>query len=95
MCINIIYIHKTCKWNSPSGNIFRVFAVACAVSITDLEDGSDGASVLAGDSLQADVVFAAVLRVGVTAEGTSVGYLTGSRASKTVRYFWGTPKKVT
>ena len=71
-----------------SGNVFRVFAVAGAVSITDLEHGTNGATVLAGDSLQADVVFTAVFRVGVTAEGASVGHLTGSGASETVRYFF-------
>lgn len=71
----------------PSGNIFRVFAVASAVSIADLEDGSDGAAVLAGDTLEADVVLAAVLGVSVTAEGASVGHLTRSGATETVRYF--------
>lgn len=89
------YVHEVFrKINSPSGNIFRVFAVACAVSVSDLEHGSDGASVLAGNSLQTDVVLAAVFRVGVTAERASVGHLTGSGASETVRYFWETPKRL-
>lgn len=81
--------------NSPSGNVFRVFAVSGAVRVSDLEDGADGASVLAGNSLQTDVVFAAVFRVGVTAERSGVGHLAGSRARETVRYFWETPKMVT
>lgn len=81
--------------NLPSGNIFGVFAVAGAIGITDLEHGSDGASVFAGDSLQADIVLAAVFRVGVTAEGASVRHLTRSGATETVRYFWETPEGVT
>lgn len=72
------------NWDSPSGNIFGVFAVASAVRITDLEDSANGASVLAGDALEADVVFAAVFGVGVTAEGTSVRNFTGCGAGETV-----------
>lgn len=60
------------KGNSPSGNIFGVFAVACAVRISDLEHGANGTSVLTGDSLQTDVILAAVFGVSVTAEGASV-----------------------
>lgn len=86
---------ETKEVSSPSGNIFGVLAVASAVRVSDLEDGSDGASVLAGHSLKADVVLAAVLRVGVAAEGASVGHFTGGGARETVRYFWETPKKVT
>lgn len=70
-----------------SGHIFGIFAVARAVRITNLEDGTDWASVLAGDSLHTDVIFAAVFGVGVTTEGTSMGHFTGSRARETVRYF--------
>lgn len=88
-------VHKTKESNSPSGNIFGVFAVASAVRVSDLEDGSDGASVLAGNSLQADVVLAAVLRVGVTAERSSVGHFSGGGARETVRYFWEIPERVT
>lgn len=95
MCDRVKYIHKNWYGDSPSGNIFGVLAVAGAVSITDLEHGTDGASVLAGDSLQTDVVFTAVLGVGVTAEGSSVRHLTGGGARETVRYFWETPNKVT
>lgn len=52
----------------PSGNIFGVLAVAGAVRVSNLEDGADGATVLASYALQTDVVFATVLRVRVTAE---------------------------
>lgn len=68
--------------NLPSGNILGILAVAGTLTISDLEDGSDGASVLAGHSLQADVVLAAVIGMGVTGEGASVGDLSGSGATE-------------
>lgn len=71
----------------PAGNIFGVFAVACAVSISNLEDGANGATIFTGYTLETDVVFTAVLRVGMSAEGTSVRHLAGRRAGETVRYF--------
>lgn len=79
--------------NLPAGNVFGVFAVAGAVAIANLEDSADGASVLARHTLHANVVFAAVFRMSVTAEGTSEGHLTRCGTGETVRYFWETPEK--
>lgn len=71
-----------------SGNIFGVFAVASAVSITNLEDGTDGAAVLTSDTLETDIVFATIFRVSVTAEGSNVSYCTRIGTSETVCYFF-------
>lgn len=79
----------------PAGNIFGIFAIACAVSISDFKDGANGATVFTGYTLETDVVFTAVLRVGMSAEGPSIRHLAGRRAGETTRYFWETPEKVT
>lgn len=71
-------------FNSPPGNILGIFAVASAIAVTNLKNCADGAAILAGHTLQADVVLAAVLGVGVTREGPSVGQLTGGRAGESV-----------
>lgn len=76
--------------NLPSGNILRVFTVASAVGVSDLEDCSDGATVLPSDPLEADVVLAAILGVSVAAERAGAGHLARSGAGETVCYFWGT-----
>lgn len=72
------------KFNIPSGNIFWVFAVSGSISLTNLENGSNRASVLAGDSLQTDVVFTAILGMGMTRERSSVRDLTGGGACESV-----------
>jgi len=72
----------------PAGNIFRVFAVARTVRISDFENGSDGTTVFSGDSFQTDVVFATVFRVGMTGEGTSSSDLSGSGTCETSGYLW-------
>uniref|UniRef100_A0A8D8C2G2 (northern house mosquito) hypothetical protein n=1 Tax=Culex pipiens TaxID=7175 RepID=A0A8D8C2G2_CULPI len=69
-----------------SGNILGIFAVSGSVSVSDLEHGSDRASVLAGHSLQADVVLTAVLGVGMSRERSGVGDFSGSGAGKSVGY---------
>lgn len=79
----------------PSGDIFGVFAVACAVSISDLEDGANGATVFTGYTLKTDVVFTAVFGMSMSAKGASIRHLAGRRAGETPRYFWETPEKVT
>lgn len=71
--------------NSPAGNVLGVLAHAGALGVADLEDGADGAAVLAGHALHADVVLAAVLGVGVAGEGAAgAGDLTGSGAGEAV-----------
>jgi hypothetical protein len=57
-----------------SGNVFWIFTVAGAVSVADLEDRADGATVLASCSLEADVVFAAVVGMGVAGERSRVAH---------------------
>lgn len=71
-----------------SGNIFWVFAVSGTVGVSDLEDGSDRASVLAGYTLQADVVLAAIIRMSVTGERSRVRDLTGGWASESSGNFF-------
>jgi hypothetical protein len=61
----------------PSGNVFWIFTVAGAVSVADLEDRADGATVLASCSLEADVVFAAVVGMGVAGERSRVAHFSG------------------
>lgn len=58
----------------PSGNVFWVFAVAGSVGVADLEHRSNWATVLTGDSFQTDVVFAAVVWVGVSREASGVAH---------------------
>lgn len=71
-----------------SGNVFGVFAVTSAVGVSDLENGSDGATVLAGNALETDVIFTAIFGMSVTAERASVGDLTGGWAAESVCYFF-------
>ena len=71
----------------PSLDVFWVFAVAGTVGVTDLEHGTDGAAVLPGDSFQADVVFAAVVWVGVAGEGAGVAHFSGGGAGEASSYF--------
>jgi hypothetical protein len=61
----------------PSGNVFWIFTVAGAVSVADLEDRADGATVLASCSLEADVVFAAVVGMGMAGERSRVAHFSG------------------
>lgn len=74
--------------NLPSGYIFGVFAVAGAVGVADLEDGSDRAPVLAGYALQADVIFAAIIGVSVSRKGAGVAHFSWGRAAEASGYFW-------
>lgn len=52
----------------PSGNVFGVFAVTSTVSITNLENSTDWATVFTSYTLETDVVFTAIFGVGMTTE---------------------------
>lgn len=70
--------------NLPAGNILGILAVTRTVAIANLEDSANGAAILTGNTLQADVILAAILGMCVTGEGASICQLTSSRAGKTI-----------
>lgn len=74
--------------NLPSGNVLGILAVAWAIRVSDLEDCSDRASVLASDAFEANVVFSAVLWVSMSRERTGVGDFSGSWACESVGDFY-------
>lgn len=70
--------------NLPAGNILGILAVASAITVADLENCTNGATIFTGHALQADVVLAAVLGMCVTREGAGIGQLTGSGTGKAI-----------
>lgn len=56
--------------NLPSFDLLGISAETADVINADLEDGTEWASVLAGVAVHANVVFAAIIGVSVTAEST-------------------------
>ncbi len=60
----------SCVIDLPSFDFLGISAETADVIETDLEDGSEWASVFAGVSGHADVVFTAIIGVSVTAEST-------------------------
>lgn len=63
-----IMMMKIINENSPSGNIFWIFAVASAIAVTDFENGTNWATIFTGNTIQADIVFTAIVQMGVTRE---------------------------
>lgn len=74
----------------PSLNVLGALAASATVGITDLEDGTDGATVFSGRTLHADIVLSAVVRVSVSAERSHGSQqFAGSRTVESVCYFCG------
>lgn len=76
--------YRRITWNLPAGNILGILAVARAITIADLENCTNGATIFTGHTLQADVVLAAILGMCVTREGAGIGQLTGSGTGEAI-----------
>lgn len=70
----------------PSIDFFGVSAETGLIVESDLEDGAERASVLAGITVHANVILAAVVGMGVTAEGSG-GDVTSGRANESTSNF--------
>lgn len=82
---SISELEKQCiiRFYLPSGYIFRIFTITGTICITNLENGTDRATIFSSLSFQTDVVFSAIFRMGVSTEWTSIAEFTGSRAWET------------
>lgn len=78
----------------PSLNVLGALAASATVGIANLEDGTNGATVFSGRTLQTDVVLSAVVRVSVSAERShgSQQFASGWTV-ESVRYFCGRGRK--
>lgn len=68
----------------PSGNVFGVLAIAGSITIANFEHTANGTAIFTGNAIQANIIFATILWVGVTREWAGIGYLTGRWTRKSV-----------